>query len=83
VEELPSGPSWNVTALEIDECKANRAVQLVWRDAKEVVEDLLSNPIFANYMTFDPHVVMHGMEREYSEFFTGNRAHHIQVDSKI
>ncbi|KIJ18778.1 hypothetical protein PAXINDRAFT_38007, partial [Paxillus involutus ATCC 200175] len=56
VEELPSGPSWNVTALEIDECKANRAVQLVWRDAKEVVEDLLSNPIFANYMTFDPHV---------------------------
>ncbi|KIJ07681.1 hypothetical protein PAXINDRAFT_19152 [Paxillus involutus ATCC 200175] len=34
--------------------------------------------MFANYMTFDPHVVLRGAEREYSEFFTGDRAHHIQ-----
>jgi hypothetical protein len=80
---LPRGPSWKVTTLEIDECKTNRPVQLIWQDAKEVVKDLLSNPMFANHMTFDPHVVVRGMEREYSEFFTGNRAHYIQVDSEV
>jgi hypothetical protein len=58
-------------------------VQLIWRDAKEVVKDLLSNPMFTNHMTFNPHVVVRGMEREYSEFFTGNQAYYIQVDSEV
>ncbi|KAN0096969.1 hypothetical protein V8E55_001415 [Tylopilus felleus] len=52
---LPSGPSWKATTLEIEGCKANRPVQLILQDPKEVVEDLLSNPMFTNHMKFDPH----------------------------
>ncbi|KIK74667.1 hypothetical protein PAXRUDRAFT_174973 [Paxillus rubicundulus Ve08.2h10] len=78
IDTLPSGPVWQCTTLQIQDCATTHPINLIWRDGKEVVEDILSNLIFANYMTFDPHVVMHGMEREYSEFFTGNRVHHIQ-----
>lgn len=39
--------------------------------------------MFTKYMTYDPHVVMHGMEREYSKFFTGMHAHTIQVNTYI
>ena len=35
--------------------------------------------MFARYMTYDPHIVMQGREREYSEFFTGTRVFDIQV----
>ena len=53
--------------------------RLIWRDGLEVAKDLFSNPIFAKYMTYDPHKVMRGEEREYSEFFTGTHAFEIQV----
>ena len=52
---------------------------MIWRDGLEVAKDLFSNPIFANYMMYDPHKVMRGAEREYSEFFTGTQASEIQV----
>lgn len=54
---------------------------LIWRDGMEVVRDLFSNPAFANYMTYDPHIVRCGEVREYSDFFTGTRAFAIQVSS--
>ena len=53
--------------------------RLIWCDALEVVKDLFSNPMFANYMSYDPHKVTVGQEREYSKFFTGMRAFAIQV----
>ena len=65
--------------LTVEDCPTARPICLIWRDAKAVVEDILSNPVFANHMTFDPHLVMQGTEREYSEFFTADRAHQIQV----
>jgi len=71
IDKLPGGPAWKVTTIEFPVWTV-RPIQLIWRDAQEVVEDILCNPIFANYMTFDPHVVMRGTEREYSEFFTAN-----------
>lgn len=80
MDALPSGPAWKCTTVDVPECKTTKPIRLFWRDPREVVEDLLSNPIFANHMTFDPHVVTRDMDREYSEFFTGNRAHHIQVN---
>lgn len=79
MDALPSGPSWRSTTLEIRGCTTTRPIRLMWRDAREVVEDILRNPIFANYMTFDPHIVARASSREYGEFFTGNRAQHIQV----
>ncbi|KIJ06771.1 hypothetical protein PAXINDRAFT_91492 [Paxillus involutus ATCC 200175] len=80
IDALPGSPSWQCTTLELPPYKSERPIRLIWRDAREVVQDIVSNPMFANYMTFDPHVVLRGAEREYSEFFTGDRAHHIQVD---
>ena len=55
---------------------------LIWRDGLEVVKDLFSNPMFAKYMTYSPHEVRCGEEREYSEFFTGTRAFAIQVSDR-
>lgn len=79
MDALPSGPTWQSTTLEVPGCTTTRPIRLLWRNAREIVEDILRNPIFANYMTFDPHIVMRASYREYGEFFTGNRAHHIQV----
>lgn len=59
--------------------KTTNPIRLIHRDTLGVVEELLSNPMFAKHMTYDPHVVMQGTEREYSEFFTGTRAFEIQV----
>ncbi|KIK92887.1 hypothetical protein PAXRUDRAFT_146340 [Paxillus rubicundulus Ve08.2h10] len=83
IDMLPSGPVWQCTTLQIQDCATTHPINLIWHDGKEVVGDILSKPIFANYMTFNPHVVIHGMEREYSKFFIGNQAHHIQVNIDV
>ncbi|KAI6022658.1 hypothetical protein EDC04DRAFT_2936511 [Pisolithus marmoratus] len=66
MDNLPSGPEWQCTMLTLQDCPTTRPICLIWRDAKTVVEDMLSNPVFANYMTFDPHIIMQGGEREYN-----------------
>ena len=76
---LPSGPQWQSTPIQLNGYEAVRDVRLIWRDGLDVVKDLFSNPIFAKYMTYDPHKVTRGTDREYSEFFTGTRAFEIQV----
>ena len=58
-------------------------IRLIWQDGMEVVRDLFSNPIFANYMTYDPHKVMCGAECEYSEFFTSTCAFEIQASGSL
>ena len=56
---------------------------LTWYgDGLEVVRDLFSNPMFANYMTYNSHTVKCGMEHEYSGFFMGTHAFAIQVSSQ-
>ena len=79
---LPQGAQWQSTKIEIQGFELVQDACLIWRDGLDVVVDLFSNPIFAKYMTYDPHIVMRGAEREYSEFFTGTRAHAIQVSSR-
>ena len=76
---LPQGVQWQSTKIEIQGFKLVQEAHLIWRDGLDVVMDLFSNPMFAKYMMYDPHVVMCGTEREYSEFFTGTHAHAIQV----
>ncbi|KAF9219017.1 hypothetical protein BS17DRAFT_804598 [Gyrodon lividus] len=78
IDALPGSPSWQCTTLDLPPYKSERPIRLIWCDAREVMQDIVSNPMFVNYMTFDPHIVLHGAEREYSEFFTGDWAHHIQ-----
>ena len=79
MDRLPGGPAWQCDMLEVDGFTTTRPIHLIWRDAREVVKDVLTNPVFANHMTFDPYVVIWNGEREYSEFFTSNRMHQIQV----
>ncbi|KAF8550030.1 hypothetical protein OG21DRAFT_1552230 [Imleria badia] len=65
MDGLPSGPAWQSTTLEVHGCKTTRPICLMWHDAREVIEDILCNPIFANHMAFDPHIVMCTSCREY------------------
>ncbi|KAI6030783.1 hypothetical protein F5J12DRAFT_888594 [Pisolithus orientalis] len=76
---LPHGSQWCRTTVEFKGCKSIHPIQLIWWDALKVIKDLFSNPIFANYMTYDPYMVFQGPEREYSEFFTAMHAFDIQV----
>ncbi|KAG1800667.1 hypothetical protein EV424DRAFT_1352065 [Suillus variegatus] len=75
---LPTGPKWCSTTLEITGYPIIQPIQLIWRNGLDVVEDLFANPIFANHMTYDPHVVVDGDERKYSEYFTAKQAFEIQ-----
>ncbi|KAG1897870.1 uncharacterized protein F5891DRAFT_1129793 [Suillus fuscotomentosus] len=75
---LPTRPKWRSTTLEITGYPTIQPIQLIWRDGLSVVEDLFANPIFANNMTYDPHVVVDGNEHEYSEYFTARQASEIQ-----
>ncbi|KAG2044004.1 hypothetical protein BDR03DRAFT_930769 [Suillus americanus] len=79
VASLPTGPKWCSTTLEITGYPTVQPINLIWRDGLEVVQDLFANPIFANHMTYDPHVVVNGGERKYSEYFTAQQAFEIQI----
>ncbi|KAG1834896.1 hypothetical protein EV424DRAFT_1468487 [Suillus variegatus] len=78
VASLPTGPKWRSTTLEMTGYPTIQLINLIWRDGLEVVQDLFANPIFANHMTYDPHVVVDGNERKYSEYFTAQQAFEIQ-----
>ncbi|KAG6371059.1 hypothetical protein JVT61DRAFT_10596 [Boletus reticuloceps] len=79
---LPQGPQWHSTKVDMKGFDTVEDIRLIWRNGLEVARDLFSNPVFANHMTYDPHIVMRGTEREYSDFFTGTRAHQIQVSGR-
>lgn len=79
VDALPSFAEWKVTKLEFTGYKTTFPINLIWRDALEVVKQLFSDPIFANHMAFDPHTVNNGTQREYGEFMSADFAWKIQV----
>ena len=76
------GPQWQSTKINVSGYETTEDAHLIWRDGLEVVKDLFSNPMFAKYMTYSPHKVRCGEEREYSEFFTGTRVFAIQVSDQ-
>ncbi|KAG2085470.1 uncharacterized protein F5147DRAFT_748705 [Suillus discolor] len=78
VASLPTGPKWCSTTLEISGYPTVQPINLIWCNGLEVAQDLFANPIFANHMTYDPHVVVDGGEHEYSEYFTAQQAFEIQ-----
>ncbi|KAH7921465.1 hypothetical protein BV22DRAFT_1107182 [Leucogyrophana mollusca] len=75
---LPKGPQWRSTTFQIDGYPTKHPITLIWRDALEVVRDLFGNPVFAQGMSYDPHIVFDGLEREFGEWMTGDRAWAIQ-----
>ena len=54
-------------------------IQLIWHDGLETVWSIVSNPVFANNITFDPIKVQQDNVREYGEWFTSHEAFRIQV----
>lgn len=84
ISHLPSGAQWQVMKVQMQGYDTKgQDIRLIWQDGMEVVRDLFSNPIFANYMTYDPHKVMCGAECEYSEFFTSTCAFEIQASGSL
>ncbi|KAG6372042.1 hypothetical protein JVT61DRAFT_8748 [Boletus reticuloceps] len=75
---LPQGTQWQSSSITFNGFKTTHPIRFLYRNTLDVVQELFSNPMFARYMTYDPHVVMKGEDREYSEFFTGTRAYDIQ-----
>ncbi|KAG1801246.1 uncharacterized protein BJ212DRAFT_1204417, partial [Suillus subaureus] len=55
INVLPSGLEWQSTTLEFTNYTTKRLIELsIWYDGFEVVKDLFANPIFSNYMMYDP-----------------------------
>ncbi|KAG2056599.1 hypothetical protein BDR06DRAFT_981314 [Suillus hirtellus] len=48
--------------------KTIHPIQLIWHNALEVVKQLFSNPIFANHITFQPHIVNIKNQHKYEDY---------------
>ncbi|KAG2084184.1 hypothetical protein BD769DRAFT_1632983 [Suillus cothurnatus] len=68
MDSLPCFTEWRTT----------HPIELIWRDALEVVKQLFSNPAFANHMTYTPHVINIGNQREYGDYMSADMAWKIQ-----
>ncbi|KAG1718445.1 hypothetical protein EDB19DRAFT_1931191 [Suillus lakei] len=75
---LPCFTEWKVSKIEFSGYKTVHPIELTWRDALEVVKQLFSDPILANHMTFDPHHVNVGDQREYGDYMSADMAWKIQ-----
>ncbi|KAG1882075.1 hypothetical protein F4604DRAFT_1879530 [Suillus subluteus] len=78
IDALPSFVPWKVSNIEFTGYKTTYPVQLIWRDALEVVKQLFSDPVFSNHITFQPHVVNTGGQREYGDYMSADMAWKIQ-----
>ncbi|KAG2100377.1 uncharacterized protein F5147DRAFT_747111 [Suillus discolor] len=78
IDALPSFVPWKVSTMEFTGYKTTYPLQLIWHDALEVVKQLFGDPIFANHITFQPHVVDVGGQREYGDYMSANMAWKIQ-----
>ncbi|KIK80446.1 hypothetical protein PAXRUDRAFT_158673 [Paxillus rubicundulus Ve08.2h10] len=76
---LPSGQKWQVMELEVGGYQVGKNIELIWWDGLKGIQSIFGNPIFAQNMTFNPIRVWEGNGPEYSEWFTANEAHCIQV----
>jgi hypothetical protein len=81
MDSLPCFTEWKVSNIEFSGYKTVHPIELIWRDALEVVKQLFSDPIFANHMTYTPHVVNVGHQREYGDYMSADMAWKIQVSS--
>ncbi|KAG1753235.1 hypothetical protein EDB19DRAFT_1892662 [Suillus lakei] len=68
------GPKWQCTEFRLKGYESEQPIYLIWRDALEVVKQLFVNPVYANHMCYDPHMVYNGTEREIREFWTTDDA---------
>ncbi|KAG1902591.1 uncharacterized protein F5891DRAFT_948766 [Suillus fuscotomentosus] len=78
MDALPCLAEWKVSKLEFTGYKTVHPIQLIWRDALEVVKQLFSDPVFTNNITFQPHVVHVGNQRKYGDYMSADLAWKIQ-----
>ncbi|KAG1798706.1 hypothetical protein EV424DRAFT_1474987 [Suillus variegatus] len=78
MDALPCLAEWKVSKLEFTGYKTVHPIQLIWRDALEVIKQLFSDPVFTNNITFQPHVVHVGNQCEYGDYMSADLAWKIQ-----
>ncbi|KAG2085487.1 hypothetical protein BD769DRAFT_1632797 [Suillus cothurnatus] len=78
MDVLPCFTQWKVSKIEFTGYKTKQPIELIWRDALDVVKQLFSDPTFANHMTFDPHVVQAKDQHEYGDYMSSDMAWKIQ-----
>ncbi|KAG1876683.1 hypothetical protein DFJ58DRAFT_909883 [Suillus subalutaceus] len=83
MDALPVAPRWKCTPIHTDGYTTTHPVDLIWRDALEVVHHIFGNPIFANHMEYDPYEIKDNGEREYGEWMSCEQASEIQNDLPI
>ena len=82
IELLPSPPRWKADEIEVEGGDTKDLLTLYYRDGLECFKFLLANPLFAEYMDFNPrheYAAADGSERLYNEIMTGNLAWTLQV----
>ncbi|KAG1862924.1 hypothetical protein C8R48DRAFT_603235 [Suillus tomentosus] len=78
MDTLPKVPQWRCTPMHTDGYATTHPVNLIWRDALEVVHHIFGNPIFANHMEYDPYEINNNGEHEYREWMSCEHAFKIQ-----
>ncbi|KAG1722536.1 uncharacterized protein EDB91DRAFT_1240205 [Suillus paluster] len=78
IDGLPSFVQWKVSDIKFKGYKTTYPIQFIWRDALEVVKQLFSDPVFANHMSYQPHIVNIGNQREYGDYMSADMAWKIQ-----
>ncbi|KAG2339117.1 hypothetical protein BDR05DRAFT_977844 [Suillus weaverae] len=78
MDALPCFAEWKVSKLEFTGYKTIHPIQLIWHDALEVIKQLFSDPVFANHITFQPHIVNVRNQHEYGDYMSADLAWKIQ-----
>ncbi|KAG2035208.1 hypothetical protein BDR03DRAFT_934965 [Suillus americanus] len=71
-------PRWKCTPIHTDGYTTTHPMNLIWRDALEVVHHIFGNPIFANHMEYNPYKINDNGEHEYGEWMSCEQASEIQ-----
>ncbi|KAG1817122.1 uncharacterized protein BJ212DRAFT_1299292 [Suillus subaureus] len=78
MDSLPCFMEWKVSKMEFSGYKTVHPIELIWRNALEVIKQLFSDPIFMNHMTYTPHIVNVGNKHEYGDYMSADMAWRIQ-----
>jgi hypothetical protein len=81
MDSLPCFTEWKVSKMEFSGYRTTHPIELIWCDVLEVVKQLFSDPAFVNHMTYTPHVINIGNQREYGDYMSADMAWKIQVGS--
>jgi hypothetical protein len=82
IELLPSGPQWLMQTVQVPGGATSTDLTLYYRDGLEVFKFLFGNPVYEQFMIYEPSKVYTDKKKEnqvFSELMTGNWAWECQV----